>query len=48
LRALERSKVLAAALGDELIAAFTKLKYGEWTDYSRHLTEWERQHTLDC
>ena len=48
LRALERSKVLAAALGDELIAAFTKLKHGEWTDYSRHLTEWERQHTLDC
>ncbi|MGF1630308.1 MAG: type III glutamate--ammonia ligase [Kiloniellaceae bacterium] len=48
LRALESSKVLGAALGDELIAAFTKLKHGEWTDYSRHLTDWERQHTLDC
>ncbi len=48
LRALEESKVLKKALGDELITAFTKLKHGEWTDYSHHLTDWERRNTLDC
>jgi glutamate---methylamine ligase len=25
-----------------------KLKYEDWNAYSRHLTEWERQTTLDC
>ena len=32
----------------EFIAAYIKLKTEDWNDYSRHLTEWERQTTLDC
>ncbi len=48
LRALEKDKVLATALGDETVSAFIKLKTGEWNDYASHLTDWERAHTLDC
>jgi glutamine synthetase len=48
LRALEQSVVLKDAFGAKTLAAYTKLKYDDWNTYSRHLTEWERQTTLDC
>jgi glutamate---methylamine ligase len=48
LRALEKSSVLKAALGEETVAAYIKLRRDDWNAYSRHLTEWERQTTLDC
>ncbi|BAI74485.1 glutamine synthetase (plasmid) [Azospirillum sp. B510] len=48
LRVLDRSDVLRARLGDAVIAAFLKLKEGEWNAYARHLTQWERDNTLDC
>jgi len=48
LRALESSSTLQAALGTGFIAAYAKLKHAEWNDYASHLTEWERQATLDC
>ena len=48
LRAFEGNKTLRAGLGDELVDAFAKLKHAEWTDYTRHLTDWERTNTLDC
>ena len=48
LRLLEKSKPLRAALGDELIDAFIKLKMNEWHEYTAHFSEWERQHTFDC
>jgi glutamine synthetase len=47
LRALEASEVLTAAM-PELVPAYLKLKNGEWNDYARHLTQWERDTTLDC
>lgn len=47
LRALEASEVLNAALGP-LVPAYLKLKHQEWNEFSRHLTEWERDTTLDC
>jgi glutamine synthetase len=47
-RALEASSVLREALGAPLIDAYVKLKYEDWNAYARHLTEWERQTTLDC
>jgi glutamine synthetase len=47
LRALEASEVLKSALG-ELAGAYLKLKHAEWNDYARHLTQWERETTLDC
>jgi glutamine synthetase len=48
LRALDSSPVLRAGLGADLVDAYLKLKHAEWTDYARHLTDWERSHTLDC
>jgi glutamine synthetase len=48
LRAFEKSNVLKAAFGEETRSAYLKLKHDDWNAYSRHLTEWERQTTLDC
>jgi glutamine synthetase len=48
LRALENSSVLKAALGDAVIASYLKLRHADWNNYCRHLTDWERQTTLDC
>jgi glutamine synthetase len=48
LRALEKSVVLKAGLGVELIESYVKLRHADWNAYSRHLTEWERESTLDC
>ena len=47
IRELDKNKVLKTALGPAA-DAFIKLKLTEWNDYSRHLTEWERETTLDC
>ncbi|MEM1164172.1 MAG: type III glutamate--ammonia ligase, partial [Pseudomonadota bacterium] len=47
LRELEKNKILRTELG-AAADAFLKLKYDEWNDYCRHLTQWERDHTLDC
>jgi glutamine synthetase type III len=48
LRALEKSAMLKSALGEETWSAYLKLKHDDWNAYSRHLTDWERQTTLDC
>jgi len=48
LRAFEKAGVLLAGLGEDLAKSYLKLKYDDWNAYSRHLTEWERNTTLDC
>jgi len=48
LRLLQESDVLRERLGDELIDAYIKLKQNQWNDYSSHLSQWERDNTLDC
>jgi len=48
LRALDKSPILATGLGKEVIEAYSKLRLADWNAYSRHLTEWEREATLDC
>ena len=48
LRAFDQSVVLREGLGDEFSSAYLKLKYEDWNKYTRHLTEWERETTLDC
>lgn len=48
LRALDKNKVLRAALGDEPIDSYLKLKRQDWDSFCRSLTQWERDHTLDC
>ncbi|MGA0564690.1 type III glutamate--ammonia ligase [Ancylobacter sp. VNQ12] len=47
IRALGKSTVLRSALGAPLIDGYVKLKTEEWDAYSRHLTQWERDNTLD-
>ena len=47
-RALEGDETLAAALGAGFVRSYAKLKRADWNDYSRHLTQWERETTLDC
>ena len=47
LRELDKNKALKVAIGPAA-DAFIKLKTDEWNDYARHLTQWERDHTLDC
>ena len=48
LRALENSIVLKSALGESVIASYIKLKHDNWIEFCHHLTDWERQTTLDC
>lgn len=48
LRALEKSSTLKAGLGESFLSSYLKLKYDDWNAYARHLTEWERDTTLDC
>jgi glutamine synthetase type III len=48
LRAFEKADVLKAGLGEELSTSYLKLRHDDWNAYSRHLTDWERQTTLDC
>lgn len=48
LRSFSRDKVLQKTLGDEFSNAYVKLKTSEWNSYSQHLSQWERDMSLDC
>ena len=48
LRVTEKSKVLRDGFGDETMRSYLKLKLGEWHAYTAHLSDWERDNTLDC
>ena len=48
LRELETNQTLAKSLGSETVSAFVKLKTAEWNAYATDLSQWERDHTLDC
>ena len=48
IRLFDKSNVLRAALGGELVDSYVKLKLEEWRRYATTLTDWEREHTLDC
>ncbi|MGE0483543.1 MAG: type III glutamate--ammonia ligase [Gammaproteobacteria bacterium] len=48
LRLLEKNKPLQEAWGSEVIDSYIKLKMQDWLAYTAHLSEWERQNTLDC
>lgn len=48
LREMEKNTMLQNAFGKAVIASYLTLRTDEWNDYCRHLTDWERQHTLDC
>ena len=48
IRTTEQSQVLRDAMGAEVIASYCKLKHDEWQRYASTITQWERDHTLDC
>ncbi|MGU9957616.1 MAG: type III glutamate--ammonia ligase [Arenicellales bacterium WSBS_2016_MAG_OTU3] len=48
IRLTDKSKVLRGQLGDALIDSYCKLKFADWDDYCKSITQWEREHTLDC
>jgi glutamine synthetase len=47
-RATEKSRLLRATLGDELVDSYAKLKLRQWDAYSAAISPWERDQTLDC
>ncbi len=47
-RKLDKSKEMNEAFGRENIQSFVKLKMQEWDSFCHHLTQWERDQTLDC
>jgi glutamine synthetase len=47
IRSLATSEVLQKAFGS-FVPSYIKLKSEEWDAYSRHLSDWERDNTLDC
>ena len=48
LRAFEANAALRAALGEDFAGSYLKLRLADWNAYSRHLTQWELDNTLDC
>jgi glutamine synthetase type III len=48
LRAFEKSSLFRETFGSEFAGAYVKLKTDSWNEYSRHLTAWEQETTLDC
>ena len=47
LRAFQTSTAVREGLGSGFVDAYVKLRMAHWTAYMRHLTEWERENTLD-
>ncbi|MFO0994109.1 MAG: type III glutamate--ammonia ligase [Hyphomicrobiales bacterium] len=48
IRNFEKDKYLRDGLGADVSDAYIKLKTNDWNQYCRHLTQWERDTTLDC
>ncbi len=47
-RLFEKDKVSRDAFGDEFVDAYCKLKHDEWRRFTREVSDWERDTTLDC
>lgn len=47
LRIFQDNGVLREAMGEEFCDAYVKLKMADWNNYCHHLTQWERDNTLD-
>ncbi len=45
--ALEQNAVICGGLGPELAREFIRLKRMEWTEYSRHVSDWESRRYLE-
>jgi glutamine synthetase len=47
IEALEADEVVREGLGAELAAQFIQLKRMEWTEYARHVSDWETSRYLE-
>ena len=47
LRNFDKDEELKEALGNEFAESYIKMKMREWNSYVSHLTQWERDNTLD-
>jgi glutamine synthetase type III len=47
LRQFDKDTSLKAALGNDFSESYLKMKHQEWNAYASHLTQWERDNTLD-
>ena len=48
IREFKRDKYLGETMGTEFTEAYIKLRNREWDQFCHHLTDWERDQTLDC
>jgi len=48
IRIFDSSKVIREGFGNQFVDSYVKLKNKEWESYSRNLSQWERNTTLDC
>jgi glutamine synthetase len=48
IRNFESSKIIREGFGNQFVDSYVKLKNKEWESYSRDLSQWERNTTLDC
>jgi glutamine synthetase len=48
IRNFNSSKVIREGFGNQFVDSYVKLKNKEWESYSRDLSQWERNATLDC
>jgi glutamate---methylamine ligase len=48
IRNFSKNRTFRDSFGEEFCSAYVKLKTNEWNQYCRHLTQWERDTTLDC
>jgi glutamine synthetase len=48
LRAFAASDLMRGRLGPAVVDGLVKLRTAEWNAYAGHLTQWERETTLDC
>jgi glutamine synthetase len=48
IRLYDANPFLKGVMGEEFHKGYVKLKLAEWNAYAAHLTDWERERTLDC
>ncbi|MDC0861144.1 type III glutamate--ammonia ligase [Alphaproteobacteria bacterium] len=48
IRNFDQSKIIREGFGNQFVDSYVKLKNKEWESYNKHLSEWERNTTLDC
>jgi len=48
IRVTEKDKVINEGFGKSFVQSYTKLKRQEWQSYTSHLSQWERDNSLDC